>query len=75
MRGEAGRRAGLNSLRGMTCGYRRIPWVMISYGDIGVDRYGDEGFDRYGDEGFDRKINQKEHTGTLGAKCHVELKL
>ena len=67
MRGEAGRRAGLNSLKGMTCGYRRIPWVMISYGDIGVDRYGDEG--------FDRKINQKDHTGTLGAKCHVELKL
>ena len=49
--------------------------MMISYGDIGVDRYGDEGFDRYGDEGFDRKINQKDHTGTLGAKCHVELKL
>lgn len=67
MRGEVGRRSGLNSVKGRTCGYRRRAWVMISYGDGGVDRYGDEG--------DDRKTNQKDHTGTLGAKHHVELKL
>lgn len=67
MRGEGDRRIGLNSVKGKTCGYRRIPRVMISYGDGGVDRYGDDG--------DDRKINQKDHRGTLGAKHHVELKM
>jgi hypothetical protein len=40
---------------------------MISYGHKGVDRYGDER--------VDRKVNKKDHTGTLGARRHVELKL
>jgi hypothetical protein len=40
---------------------------MVSYGGGGVDSYGDEW--------VDRKINKKDHTGTLGAKRHVELKV
>jgi hypothetical protein len=67
LRDEAGRRIGLISVKGKTCGHRRLPWVMISYGDKGVDRYGDER--------VDRKVNKKDHTGTLGARRHVELKL
>jgi hypothetical protein len=67
LRGEAGRRIGLNSVKGKTCEYRRLPWIMVSYGGGGVDSYGDEW--------VDRKINKKDHTGTLGAKRHVELKV
>jgi hypothetical protein len=37
--------------------------------------YGDKRVDRYGDERVDRKVNKKDHTGTLGARRHVELKL